>query len=199
VDEVRTALEKLLAATLRAGQIIERIRKFVTRHELRRERFEPNRVVEEVEEILRDEADLRGVIVGLELAPDLPSVRGDPVQVQQVLVNLARNAFEALAAAKPLQPTLVIQTRRAGSGDVEFCVTDNGEGIDPERLGRVFDAYFSTRAGGLGMGLAISRTIIEAHQGRITVTSMPGVRTTFRFTLPDGSGDDAESNGLHRG
>jgi two-component system sensor kinase FixL len=76
-------------------------------------------------------------------------------------------------------------------------VTDNGEGIEKEHIGRVFDAYFSTRAGGMGMGLAISRTIIEAHQGQISVTSQPGVQTTFRFTLRAVRGDDNESSGLH--
>ena len=98
-----------------------------------------------------------------------------------------------------LDPTVFIQTKRAHSGGVEFCVTDNGEGIDQERLTRVFDAYFSTRAGGLGMGLAISRTIIEAHEGRIAVESLPGITTTFSFTLPAGRGDDDGTNSLHRG
>ena len=94
---------------------------------------------------------------------------------------------------------MFIRTRRADSGGVEFGVTDNGEGIDQERLTRVFDAYFSTRAGGMGMGLAISRTIIESHEGRITVESVPGVATTFDFTLPAGRGDDDGTNSLHRG
>jgi signal transduction histidine kinase len=198
VHEIKNALEKLVGATLRAGQIIDRIRKFVTRQEQRRELFEPNRVVEEVAEILREEAAQRRVAVRLELAPNLPNLRGDAVQVQQVLMNLLRNAFESMATAKSLAPTLFIQTKRAASGGVEFCVTDNGEGIDQERLGKVFYAYFSTRAGGMGMGLAISRTIVEAHQGRITVTSEPGATTTFRFTLPSGDGDNEGSDGLHR-
>jgi signal transduction histidine kinase len=197
VDEVRSALENVVAAALRAGRIIERIRKFATRHEPRRERFDPNQLVIEVEEILRDEARQRGVAVNHDLASDLPRVWGDPVQIQQVLVNLVRNAFEAIAAANPLAPSVLIQTDGADRDGVEFAVTDNGEGIEPERLGRVFDAYFSTRAGGMGMGLAISRTIVEAHQGRFTVTSQPGVTTTFRFMLPDGS-DDEPSQGLHR-
>jgi two-component system sensor kinase FixL len=119
------------------------------------------------------------------------------VQVQQVLVNLMSNAFESLSVAKPLNPTVFIETTRTGNAAVEFRVTDNGEGIDRERKGKVFDAYFSTRAGGMGMGLAISRTIVEAHQGQITVTSQPGVKTTFSFTIPGGSGDDDESRGLH--
>ena len=198
VEQVKMALEKLRAATLRSGQIIERIRKFVTRHELRREPFEPNSVVADVEEILRDEARQRGIAVNMHLACDLLWVLGDTVQVQQVLVNLVGNAFEAIAAAKPLNPTVVIETDRAGDDGVAFRVTDNGEGIDQERMGKVFDAYFSTRADGMGMGLAISRTIIEAHQGEISVTSEPGVQTTFQFSLPAVRGDDNESSGLHR-
>jgi two-component system, LuxR family, sensor kinase FixL len=198
LNEIRTALERLLATTLRAGQIIDRIRKFVTRHELRRERFEPNRIVEDVHEILQDEARERGVTMQLDLAPDLPYLCGDPVQIQQVLVNLVRNAFEAVAA-QVRQPMLVMQTERAADGGVEFAVIDNGEGIAPETLDRVFDAYFSTRAGGLGMGLAICRTLIEAHQGRIAVTSCPGVRTTFLFELPASSSDDGAVHSLHRG
>jgi two-component system, LuxR family, sensor kinase FixL len=202
VDEVKAALKKLVAAALRAGQIIDGIRRFVTRHEARRERFEPNRVVNEVEQILRDEATGRRVAMILELAHDLPWLYGDPVQIQQVLVNLVRNAFDAfdaIAATKPLKQMVFIQTKRVNSREVEFLVTDNGEGIDPERLGKVFDAYFSTRAGGLGLGLAISRTIIEAHHGRITVTSSPLVATTFRFKLPAGGNDDDGCTGLHRG
>ena len=170
----------------------------MTRHEPRRERFEPNRVVEGVQEILHGESEQRGVAVRLELAPDLPYLWGDPVQIQQVLVNLVRNAFEALAA-QPVQPTLVMQTKSVESGGVEFAVIDNGEGIDPGSLDRVFDAYFSTRAGGMGMGLAICRTLIEAHQGRINVASCPGVRTIFPFTLPASSSNDGAVTGLHRG
>jgi two-component system, LuxR family, sensor kinase FixL len=199
VDDVKLALEKLVAATLRAGQIIEGIRRFVTRHEPRRERFEPNRVVEEVAELLRDETSQRVVALRMELAHDLPWLCGDPVQIEQVLVNLVRNALDALATRKPLERMVVIQTRKTDAREVEFLVTDNGEGIDQERLTKVFDAYFSTRAGGLGLGLAISRTIIEAHQGRITVTSSPEVATTFRFTLPAAGETNDGCSGLYRG
>lgn len=198
LDEIQGALERLLAITLRAGQIIDRIRKFVTRQESRRERFEPNRVVQDVQEILRGEAESRGIAVQLDLALDLPYLWGDPVQIQQVLVNLGRNAFDALGA-QPVEPTLVMQTRQTETGGVEFAVIDNGEGIDPESIDRVFEAYFSTRAGGMGMGLAICRTLIESHHGRIDVTSRPGVRTTFSFILPAGTNDDGAVTGLHRG
>ncbi len=199
IHDVRAALEKLLAATMRSGKIIERIRKFVTRHELRREPFDPNLIVEEVQAIIQEEIGQRGVALVLDLAPGLPMVFGDAVQIQQVLVNLVKNAFDAIASAQPHNPTVLIQTKRAETDGVEFSVTDNGEGIDQERLSKVFDAYFSTRAGGMGMGLAISRTIIEAHQGRITFTSVPNVATTFWFTLPAGVGDDDGTNSVHRG
>jgi two-component system sensor kinase FixL len=191
LDEVRTALEKVLATTLRAGEIIRRIRRFVTRHEIGQEQFAPNRVVEEVEELFRDEARRRGIALEMRLAPELPILRGDPVQIQQVLVNLVRNAFDSLSASEVVKPLILMQTHEVDSGDVEFSVTDNGEGIPRERFGKIFDAYFSTRAEGMGMGLAISRTIVEAHYGRISAESIPEVRTTFRFSLPPVGVDDA--------
>ncbi len=197
--EVRGALDRLLGTTFRAGQIIDRIRRFVTRHESKHQRFDLNQTVEEVREILRGETGQRGIAVQLELAPDLPWVWGDPIQIQQVLVNLARNGFDAIAAAQPTDPMLVMQTRPAESGDIEVAIIDNGEGIEPDNLKRVFEAYFSTRADGMGMGLAICRTLVEAHQGRIAVESTRGIGTTFHLTLPGASSDDAAASCLHRG
>jgi two-component system sensor kinase FixL len=155
----------------------------------------------EVEEFFRDEVRRRGMTLALDLARDLPSSWGDSVQIQQVLVNLLRNALDALAASQRHDGTVVIATMSDANGDVEFRVTDNGEGISGDRLDRVFDAYFSTRDEGMGMGLAISRTIVEAHHGRIHVESELGVRTTFRFTLPasdtadDGAGEGDRGEG----
>jgi signal transduction histidine kinase len=202
LDEVRRSLERLLAATMRCGQIIERVRRFVTRQDPVRERFEANRVAQEVVELLHAEAQSRGVAVTLDLAQGLPWLSGDPVQIQQVLVNLARNAFEALAGSQPQAPSLVIRTCKAEARGVEFRVSDNGEGIPADQSERVFDPYFSTRAGGMGMGLAICRTIVEAHHGRIWVESEPGARTMVRFevaTTADGDEGDAGTDGLHRG
>jgi two-component system, LuxR family, sensor kinase FixL len=199
LDPIKAALEKILATTLRAGQIVKRIRRFVTRHGPARERFEPNRLVAEVEEFFRDEARRLGIVLKLELAPNLPSLCGDPVQIQQVLVNLVRNAFEALSASQTFEPCVLMKTEGRDSGGVTFSVSDNGEGIPGDRLAHIFDAYFSTRDQGMGMGLSISRTIVEAHHGRIAVESRPGDRTTFRFTLPPADAGDAGANGLHRG
>jgi two-component system sensor kinase FixL len=201
VDEVRTVLERILATTLRAGAIVQRIRRFVTRRESVREPLDPNRLVLDVEDFFRDEVRRRGMTLSLDLARELPSSWGDSVQIQQVLVNLLRNALDALSASQSGDPTVVIATMPDANGGVEFRVTDNGEGIPEDRLGRVFDAYFSTRDEGMGMGLAISRTIVEAHHGRIRVESEPGVRTSFRFTLPasdtadDGAGEGERGEG----
>ncbi len=191
LDEVRAVLAKILATTLRAGAIVQRIRRFVTRHGTAQEEFDPNRLVLDTEGFFRDEIRRRGTALRVELAPDLPKLLGDPVQVQQVLVNLLRNALDALDASQPANPTVVIATEPDPEGGAGFRVSDNGEGIPGDRIGHVFDAYFSTRDEGMGMGLAISRTIVEAHHGRISVESEPGIHTTFRFTIPAaGEGDD---------
>jgi signal transduction histidine kinase len=194
---IRDALERLRAATMRSGQIIQQIRKFVTRQATTPESFDANLVVREVIEILRAEARQRNVTITLELAQGLPSLRGEPVQIQQVLLNLVRNAFDAMES-QTQEPTLVIRTRRDGNCGVEFTICDNGEGIPSEWLNRIFDAYFSTRVGGMGMGLAICRTIVEAHQGRFVVESDPGVSTTFRFILPVAETEHVQGDGLHR-
>jgi C4-dicarboxylate-specific signal transduction histidine kinase len=197
LDEVRGVLGSILATTMRAGQVLKRIRGFVTRRGTELTPFDPNHVLQETAELLADEAQRRGIPLKVDLAPGLPYVQGDPVQIQQVLINLARNAFEALSASKPVDQTVVMQTRRSSFGGAAFLVIDHGEGIPQDRLGQIFDAYFSTRAEGMGMGLAISRTIVEAHGSRLTVESEPGVATTFRFTLPaSGAVHDSGANCL---
>lgn len=184
LDEVRDATERLLAATMRAGRIIDRVRRFVTRQVPSRDPIDPNRVAQEAIEILGDEAARRGITLRTELAHGLPCPSGDPVQLLQVLVNLIRNALEALSSSQTPSGEVVLWTKSLGKRGVEFGVNDNGDGIAPEQRHRIFDAYFSTRAGGMGMGLAICRTIVEGHGSRIVVESEPMKKTTFRFILP---------------
>ncbi|QDV35735.1 ATP-binding protein [Tautonia plasticadhaerens] len=198
IGEVRAALDRILAMTLRAGEIIRRIRRFVSRQGPAVERVEPNALVAEVADLLRGEVERLGIALRTELAPDLPGVECDPVQVQQVLVNLVRNATDAVRAMGVEAPQIVMATVRGGPGQVSFEVSDNGEGIAGGRERQVFDAFFSTRADGMGMGLAISRTIVEAHQGRIEFESEPGVGTVFRVSIPSDGRDDAGTDGLHR-
>ena len=198
LDDVRAALEKLLATSLRAGAIVKRIRQFVTRGSTSRQWFEPNSLILEVLEFFRDDAQRRGIDLNAELAPELPRLWGDPIQLQQVIVNLVRNAFDSLATAQHIEPKVVMQTVATAADAVEFRVNDNGEGIPEVRIGHIFDAFFSTRDHGMGMGLAISRTIIESHHGTLGVESAPGLKTTFRFTLPAAGANDAGTDGLRR-
>lgn len=189
-SQLRGALERAQEATLRAGEIVRRVRRFATRHEFRPEAVDPARLASETIDFLRDEASRRDISLAVEPAPDLPSVSGDPVQLQQVLVNLIRNSFDAVDAArsapnaKPMRGNVIVSVGRSPDGNVSFAVIDNGEGLPAERKDKMFDPFFSTRAGGMGMGLAISRSIVEAHHGKIEAESDPGVRTCIRFTLP---------------
>jgi C4-dicarboxylate-specific signal transduction histidine kinase len=197
LDEIRGAIEKLLASTLRAGRIIHRIRRFVTRQDPIRETFDPNDAVREVASLLADETDRHCVSLQTRLAPDLPWITGDPVQIQQVLVNLVRNAIDAISATEPRNPLIVMETSQPDSRTVELRVSDNGEGIAEGQAAHVFDPFFSTRAEGMGMGLAICRTIVEAHDGRIAVESSPGAGAIFRLSFPTiGDDPDAASHGL---
>ena len=195
--EVRDALTKALSSTHRAGQILHRIRHFVRRQPVQIEQFDANQVVLEVEALLRDEVQRHDILLDLQLAPSLPQIFGDSVQIQQVLVNLVRNAMDAVQAIRPADPRLVLSTARTSLQTVCFAVADNGEGIPSDQLAHVFDPFFSTRSEGMGMGLAISRTIVEAHQGRLSVRSVPGLGTTFEFSLLSaGETDDDPTHGL---
>jgi len=197
LDEATSAIRRILSTTLRAGGVISRIRRFVTRGGVEREPFEPNRVVREVVEILADEAARRKIVVREELASVLPLVWGDPVQVQQVLINLIRNAFDAMDSTEPDARSIVVETDADSGRVVNFAVTDRGEGISSELAIRIFEPYFSTRAGGMGMGLAISRTIVESHGGTLRVKPGTGGGTTFSFSLPVvGPENDARRHGL---
>lgn len=184
LDEVRAALQRLLTATMRAGRIIDQVRNFVSGEPHPAELVHPNRIVADALDLLEAEVKWTGTTVRVDLAPDLPEVWGDPTQLQQVLINLIQNASQALARAQLSVPTLVVSTRRCDQDHIEFAVTDNGPGIEEDQLHRVFDPHFSTRANGMGVGLAICRTIADAHHGRLTVESEPGIRTIFRFQIP---------------
>jgi two-component system sensor kinase FixL len=196
---VREALRRLRASTMRAGRIIEQVRDFVSKRPRPPKAVDAGRVVADALEILEAELHRQVVAVRVDLAPDLPRVWGDPIQLQQVLVNLIQNSLQAFHRAQTPEPELVVTTQRRDCNEVEFAVSDNGPGIAPEDLGRVFDTYFSTRADGMGMGLAICRTIAAAHQGSLTVESEPGIRTTFRFHVPADRTDNERTDGLHRG
>ena len=139
-----------------------------------------NDVVTEMLILLRYEADRHLVVMRTELAADLPSVSADRVQLQQVLMNLMLNGMEAMSEQGG---ELTIGTRREGC-DVMVSVSDTGVGIPADKMDQIFDAFFTTKGAGTGMGLAISGTIIESHGGRLWATANPDRGATFHFTLP---------------
>jgi signal transduction histidine kinase len=124
------------------------------------------------------------VVTRLELAPDLPPVHGDRVQLQQVVLNLILNGLDAMRDSTVGQRVLVLRTAHVGPATVEVTVQDSGAGIEKSDLGQIFDPFYTTKADGLGMGLAIVRSIVEAHGGRVTAKNNPEGGAVFSFTLP---------------
>jgi signal transduction histidine kinase len=182
LGEIRESVADIEHDARRAGDVLDRMRSY-----LRREAHEPRpvslaAVADETARIVRVAAGRRGVEVRVENAPDLPPVLGDGVQVLQVALNLATNAVEAAASAGP-RGSVVIRTRRAGD-EVELAVADTGPGIPPEVASHMFEPFFTRTPGGLGMGLAICRTIVEAHGGHIGVRNADPGRTEVGFALP---------------
>jgi signal transduction histidine kinase len=138
----------------------------------------------EVIELIRGEAVKNGVSVQKDLAQGLPLIKGDRVQLQQVILNLIMNAIEAMSGVDEGTRELIISTRKAEPDSVLVGVRDSGPGLAPATLERVFDAFYTTKSAGLGMGLSICRTIIEAHGGRLWATANIPHGATFQFTLP---------------
>jgi C4-dicarboxylate-specific signal transduction histidine kinase len=175
-------IEKIAANTHRAGEIIRGLRAFSRKSKPRRASTCVDDLVREVIELMKPESRRRNMRVRWSAAPG-SRVIVDSVQVQQVLVNLLYNAFDA-AAELPPERRLVTIAATPADGAVELSVSDLGRGIDPKNLDRVFDAFFSTKSGGVGIGLAISRSIVEDHAGRMWLTANPRHGVTFHFTLP---------------
>ena len=175
--EVREAMDLAAEQVLRGGQIVRRLRDFVARGEADPRLESLPRLAEEAAALALVGARERGVAVALRLDPGLPAVLADRIQVQQVLFNLMRNALEAMGdgevpaggggGAPRRRRELVVSAAPAGPGAVEVAVADTGPGLAPELAGRLFEPFVSTKPGGMGVGLSICRTIVEAHSGRI--------------------------------
>jgi PAS domain S-box-containing protein len=187
--EVREALDLAAEQSLRAGQIIKRLRGLVAKGEAQELRGEDlPRLVEEAAALALAGGKANGVAIAFRLDPALPPVLVDRIQIEQVLVNLVRNAFEAMSddagdGGGTARRELVVAATPAGPGSVVVSVADTGPGLAPEVAGRPFEPFASTKPEGMGVGLAICRTIVEAHGGRIWAESNPS-GTVFRFTLP---------------
>lgn len=177
-------LDRLEEQALRAGEIVRRMRDFVRKTAPLRVATQINALVRQVEGLIQPDARLHGVRIMLDLADDLPTIVVDGVQIQQVIVNLVRNAFEALEDVPRNDRLVTIRTALAASDAVEVAVLDRGKGLPQGPSDRIFDPFFSTKPMGIGMGLAISRSIISAHGGKLTGCSDAEQGTVFRFELP---------------
>jgi PAS domain S-box-containing protein len=183
LDEAREAIRRITRDGRRAGRVISQMRSLVKKAGPAKERLNLNEVVEEVVVLTDSERRRNKVVVRKELAADLPSVLGDRVQLQQVLVNLILNAIEAMAAVEDRPRDLIISTQLGEGDDIRVAVRDSGPGFDSLNAERIFEAFHTTKPGGLGMGLSISRSIVESHGGRLWAVSNEGPGATFQFTL----------------
>ena len=183
LDEVREALSCVVGDADRAGEIIDRIREQIKKAPPRKECFDLNVAINEVIVLARSVTLRNGVSVQTRLAEGLVSVLGDRVQLQQVLMNLILNAAEAMGSMEEGARELLISTEEGQAGAV-VAVRDSGPGIDPEHLDRVFDAFYTTKPRGTGMGLSICRSIIRAHGGKLWAEANEPRGAVFQFTLP---------------
>ena len=180
---LRETLDDIVEAGRRAGDVIARLRTWLNRDEFLPQRLDLNQVIMNVEHLIRSELILRQVKMSLELESGIPEVSADRVQVQQVILNLAMNAIDAMQDRPGHDRRLVIGTSAAG-GDVQIAVRDRGTGIQAPHMDKLFDAFFSTKPNGLGIGLRICATIVGAHGGRIWAANNDDCGATFCFTLP---------------
>jgi two-component system sensor kinase FixL len=186
IAEVNYALGQIAAQSLRAGDIIRRLRSLAQQKQTRRESHDLNAVVLELRRLIESDARLHGVRVFFDLAPDSLFAELDPAQIQQVLLNLLRNAIEALHDQPPGSREIMICTLSTPDRQVELRVYDNGPGIDPEISQRMFYPFCTTKPAGTGLGLAISHTIAEAHGGKLEHVRREPRGAIFRLTLPSG-------------
>jgi PAS domain S-box-containing protein len=183
IDQVSEILADIVKSDRRAAAVIQRLRALLKRDDVQHEPLEVNEVVQDVLRLMHSDLLHRRVEVAVDLASDLPQVAADRVQIQQVLVNFILNGCEAMEDV-PVPRRLLVRSLMNGAGDVEITVSDGGPGIPPADLERIFEAFVTTKRQGLGLGLAICRSIVEAHRGRIRATNNPSAGATLHLELP---------------
>src|SRR6202047_1733842 len=184
LDEGREAVEAIIRDGTRASSVLVRIRGLIRRGERLRERLDINDVIREVIALLDGELRRNGASLRTEMPGNLPPVVVDRVLLQQVILNLMMNAVEAMRAVSDRVRVLRIRTEEQSSGNIVVLIQDSGLGVGPEHSSRMFEAFYTTKVEGIGMGLTISRSIIEAHGGRLWAVANDGPGSTFYFTLP---------------
>jgi two-component system sensor kinase FixL len=184
IEDVLAALEQINAQALRAGEVIRRLRNFVKNREVKREPVNCARLLEDLGTLAETDARLHNIRLRIDCHEPLPTVYADPIQLQQVVLNLVRNAIDAMSDAPEDRREVLLTTREAADGEVEITVADRGTGLAPEATEHLFNPFFTTKASGTGLGLAISRSIVRAHGGRLWHTPNDGCGVRFHFTLP---------------
>jgi C4-dicarboxylate-specific signal transduction histidine kinase len=187
VEEARHSAELIIADGRRAGEIIGRIRALAKKAPPQKDWLDINEAIQEVITLTYSEVQENHVSLRTQLSGDLPPILGDRIQLQQVILNLMMNAIEAMSAVGEGPRGLWLSSERVESGEILISVRDSGPGLDPKSLDHLFDAFYTTKPQGLGMGLAISRSIVEAHGGRLWATANVPHGAVFQFTLPIGS------------
>jgi C4-dicarboxylate-specific signal transduction histidine kinase len=183
-EEILDAMNRLSAQVLRAGAILGWIRGFVKKRQGQTSSLDVNALVHETVELLGYERRNLDFTIELALADALPRIEADRIEIQQIILNLTRNSIEAMGEGGPEPPRIAIRTQAGAAGLVEVVVEDSGRGMAPDVLARAFDSFFTTKPQGMGLGLAISRSLVEAQGGRLWATSEEGKGTTVHFTLP---------------
>lgn len=186
VDGARETARRTIRDGNRTADVITRLRTLYGRKQLSRERMDLNEATREVTSLSMGDLHHNRVIVRHELAEDLPSVRADRIQLQQVILNLVRNASEAMSAVDDRVREMLIRTERGEGDQVRLSVSDTGAGLPPGAIDQLFEAFYTTKDDGMGIGLSISRSIIEAHQGRLWGAPNDGPGATFSFAIPCG-------------
>jgi PAS domain S-box-containing protein len=186
--EVVDKIRKISDEAIRAGNIIRRLQTFLRMHEPVREQIDVHSVIDDAVALSEPLLRSHEIEVGKDYAADVPGIEADGAQLTQVVLNLLLNAADACAEVMPERRNVSIQTRLSESHEVEIAVTDRAGSIPPHLAERIFDQFFTTRPSGLGMGLAICRSIVESHGGRIEAQVQPGRSSTVRFTLPTAVG-----------
>jgi PAS domain S-box-containing protein len=183
LDEVRAILADIRKDDQRAGEVIDRMRALLKRRGLEHTTLDIAELVDEVVPLVHPDAVSRKVRLDIEVPRNLPPVRGDRVHLQQVLLNLILNGMDAMGEVPAEARRLTVRARQADAGTIEVAVTDAGHGVSAEKFARLFEPFFTTKPNGMGLGLPISSTIIEAHGGRIWAENSPA-GATFFFTVP---------------
>jgi C4-dicarboxylate-specific signal transduction histidine kinase len=184
LEKARQSTESIIQDGTRAGVVVARIRALFKKEEPVKNRVDINEVIQELVGFLRHEATSRRISLRTDLTSSLPAVMADRVQLQQVLLNLVMNAMDALSEGSISTKEVVIRSRKQGVSEILIAVEDCGAGINLETADKIFEPFFTTKPHGIGMGLSISRSIVESHQGRLWTSPNPTGGAAFQFTLP---------------